>query len=41
VLVLRSDMTVPIARLAATRYAHVDPPLRFCYQAHVYRGVRP
>ena len=31
VLVLRSDMTVPIARLAATRYAHADPPLRFCY----------
>jgi ATP phosphoribosyltransferase regulatory subunit len=41
VLVLRSDMTVPIARLAATRYAHADPPLRFCYQAHAYRGVRP
>jgi ATP phosphoribosyltransferase regulatory subunit len=41
VLVLRSDMTVPIARLAATRYAHVDPPLRFSYVAHAYRGVRP
>jgi ATP phosphoribosyltransferase regulatory subunit len=41
VLVLRSDMTVPLARLAATRYAHADPPLRFCYQAHAYRGVRP
>jgi ATP phosphoribosyltransferase regulatory subunit len=41
VLVLRSDMTVPIARVAATRYAHADPPLRFCYQAHAYRGVRP
>jgi ATP phosphoribosyltransferase regulatory subunit len=41
VLVLRSDMTVPIARLAATRYAHAEPPLRFCYQAHAYRGVRP
>jgi ATP phosphoribosyltransferase regulatory subunit len=41
VLVLRSDMTVPIARLAATRYAHVEPPLRFGYVAHVYRGVRP
>ena len=41
VLVLRSDMTVPIARLAATRYSHVDPPLRFCYFAHAYRGVRP
>jgi ATP phosphoribosyltransferase regulatory subunit len=41
VLVLRSDMTVPIARLAATRYLAVDPPLRFCYFAHAYRGVRP
>ena len=41
VLVLRSDMTVPIARVAATRYAGSDPPLRFCYFAHAYRGVRP
>jgi ATP phosphoribosyltransferase regulatory subunit len=41
VLVLRSDMTVPIARLVATRYHDVDPPLRFCYFAHAYRGVRP
>jgi ATP phosphoribosyltransferase regulatory subunit len=41
VLVLRADMTVPIARVAATRFAHVDPPLRFCYVAHAYRGVRP
>jgi ATP phosphoribosyltransferase regulatory subunit len=41
VLVLRSDMTVPIARVAATRYANVDPPLRFSYLAHAYRGVRP
>jgi ATP phosphoribosyltransferase regulatory subunit len=41
VLVLRSDMTVPIARLATTRYAHAEPPLRFCYFAHAYRGVRP
>jgi ATP phosphoribosyltransferase regulatory subunit len=41
VLVLRSDMTVPIARVVATRYAHADPPLRFCYFAHCYRGVRP
>jgi ATP phosphoribosyltransferase regulatory subunit len=41
VLVLRSDMTLPIARLAATRYAGVEPPMRFCYLAHAYRGVRP
>src|SRR5947207_12481820 len=41
VLVLRSDMTVPIARVVATRYAQAEPPLRFCYLAHAYRGVRP
>jgi ATP phosphoribosyltransferase regulatory subunit len=41
VLVLRSDMTVPIARVVATRYASSKPPLRFCYFAHCYRGVRP
>jgi len=41
VLVLRSDMTIPIARLVATRYGHADPPLRFCYFAHAYRAVRP
>jgi ATP phosphoribosyltransferase regulatory subunit len=41
VMALRPDMTVPIARVAATRFADVEPPLRFCYFAHVYRGVRP
>jgi ATP phosphoribosyltransferase regulatory subunit len=41
VLALRPDMTVPIARVASTRYASAEPPLRFCYFAHAYRGVRP
>src|SRR3954454_19288284 len=41
VLALRPDMTVPIARVAATRYATAPPPLRFCYLAHAYRAVRP
>jgi ATP phosphoribosyltransferase regulatory subunit len=41
VLALRTDMTVPIARLVSTRYATAEPPLRFCYFAHAYRGVRP
>jgi ATP phosphoribosyltransferase regulatory subunit len=41
VLVLRSDMTIPIARIVATRYAHSTPPLRFCYFAAAYRSVRP
>jgi ATP phosphoribosyltransferase regulatory subunit len=41
VLVLRPDMTVPIARLVATRYPQEEPPLRFCYEAPAWRGVRP
>jgi ATP phosphoribosyltransferase regulatory subunit len=41
VLRLRSDLTVPIARVAATRYPNVEPPLRFSSFAHVYRGVKP
>jgi ATP phosphoribosyltransferase regulatory subunit len=41
VLALRPDMTVPIARVVATRYQHAEPPLRFSYFAHAYRGVRP
>jgi ATP phosphoribosyltransferase regulatory subunit len=41
VLVLRSDMTTPIARVVGTRYAQAQPPLRFCYFAHSYREVRP
>jgi ATP phosphoribosyltransferase regulatory subunit len=39
VLVLRSDMTIPIARLVATRYREADPPFRLCYFAHAYRAV--
>ncbi|HEY8584094.1 MAG TPA: ATP phosphoribosyltransferase regulatory subunit [Capillimicrobium sp.] len=41
VLALRTDMTVPIARVASTRFAAVEPPLRFCYVANAYRQVRP
>jgi ATP phosphoribosyltransferase regulatory subunit len=40
-LALRSEMTVPIARLVATRYADAEPPLRFCYLAAAYRAVSP
>jgi ATP phosphoribosyltransferase regulatory subunit len=39
VLVLRSDMTIPIARVVGTRYADATPPLRFCYFAHAWRAV--
>ena len=41
VLALRSDMTIPIARLVATRYPDSDLPLRLCYVSHAYRAVRP
>ena len=41
VMALRPDMTVPIARVVATRYAAAEPPLRFSYFAHAYRGVHP
>jgi ATP phosphoribosyltransferase regulatory subunit len=41
VMALRPDMTVPIARVVAARYATAEPPLRFSYFAHAYRGVRP
>jgi len=39
VLTLRSDTTIPIARVVATRYQDAEPPLRFCYFAHAYRAV--
>jgi ATP phosphoribosyltransferase regulatory subunit len=39
VLALRSDMTIPIARVVATRYGDAAPPLRFCYFAHAWRAV--
>ncbi len=39
VLALRSDMTIPIARLVATRLAGGTEPLRLCYFAHAYRAV--
>ncbi len=41
VFVLRSDTTVPIARLVATRYGAAELPLRFSYLSHAFRGVRP
>ena len=38
VLALRSDMTIPIARLVATRLAEQEPPFRLSYFAHAYRA---
>ncbi len=39
VLALRSDMTIPIARVVGTRYADATPPFRFCYFSHAWRAV--
>lgn len=41
VLLLRTDMTVPIARLAATRCREKPLPLRFSYVADSYRLPAP
>jgi ATP phosphoribosyltransferase regulatory subunit len=40
VLVLRSDMTIPIARVIGTRYPNEPVPLRFYYVQHAYRAIR-
>jgi ATP phosphoribosyltransferase regulatory subunit len=40
-LALRSDMTVPIARLVSTRFAAAEMPVRLCYLANAFRAVRP
>ena len=40
-LAMRSDMTIPIARLAATRFGGDEPPFRLCYIGNAYRAVRP
>ncbi|MFL5871536.1 MAG: ATP phosphoribosyltransferase regulatory subunit [Solirubrobacterales bacterium] len=40
-LALRSDMTIPIARLVANRFATAEPPFRLCYLARAYRAIRP
>src|SRR5256714_11102664 len=39
VLALRSDPTIPIARLVANRYGGETGPLRLSYVAHAYRAV--
>jgi len=40
-LALRAEMTVPIARLAASRFAGAEMPVRLCYLANAFRAVRP
>jgi ATP phosphoribosyltransferase regulatory subunit len=36
-LALRTDMTLPIARVCATKYANSEPPFRFRYCSSVYK----
>ena len=40
-LALRNDMTVPIARMVAGRFADQEGPFRLAYSGSVYRRVRP
>jgi ATP phosphoribosyltransferase regulatory subunit len=40
-LALRSDMTVPIARMVASGHVRGNPPHRLCYIAPAWRAVRP
>jgi ATP phosphoribosyltransferase regulatory subunit len=40
-LAMRTDMTVPIARLVATRLSHEKPPFRLSYFGNAYRAIRP
>lgn len=40
-LALRSDMTVPIARMIADRFADSIEPVRVCYSGSVFRRVQP
>ena len=41
VLMLRPEMTTPIARLAATKLADREPPFRLCYFANSFRPTAP
>lgn len=41
VLVLRPDMTMPIARLVATKMAARKLPIRLCYFANSFRPTKP
>lgn len=41
VLVLRPEMTTPIARVVATRMADREPPIRLCYFAGAFSPISP
>jgi ATP phosphoribosyltransferase regulatory subunit len=40
-LAMRSDMTIPIARVVSSRFTGAELPLRFFYIGTAYRAVRP
>jgi ATP phosphoribosyltransferase regulatory subunit len=40
-LAMRSDMTIPIARLVSSRFSGSEPPFRFFYIGNAYRAIRP
>jgi ATP phosphoribosyltransferase regulatory subunit len=40
-LAMRSDMTIPIARLVATRMQDAEPPFRLSYISNAFRAVNP
>jgi len=40
VMALRTDATIPIARLVANRYSDSPGPIRLCYFEHAYRAVK-
>jgi ATP phosphoribosyltransferase regulatory subunit len=40
-LAMRSDMTIPIARMVATRLQADEPPFRLSYVGRAYRAVSP
>ncbi|MFR5172804.1 MAG: ATP phosphoribosyltransferase regulatory subunit, partial [Clostridium paraputrificum] len=37
ILVLRPDMTIPIARVVATKFKEINPPIRLRYNSNVFR----
>ena len=41
ILVLRPDITTPIARIIATKYKNLKPPVRLCYIGNAFRYDEP
>ncbi|MDK2798608.1 MAG: phosphoribosyltransferase regulatory subunit [Clostridiales bacterium] len=41
ILVLRPDITTPIARIIATKYKDIVPPMRLCYIGNAFRYAEP